>query len=85
MANIHQTMKRIEALYAELVVTHKNIIRCVKELQRWQQEQENLSREAERSVRELRRTVDASLRRLGQTVVEQEQKIAQLSAEERWN
>ena len=84
MANIHQTMKRVEALYADLLGTREEITRCVEELRRWQSEQEQLSQEAQRSVRELRRTVDTSLRRLGQTVVEQEQKIARLHAEEPW-
>ena len=83
MANIHQTMKRVAALYEDLLGTREEITRCVVELQRWQNEQEQLSQEAGRSVRELRRTVDTSLRRLGQAVVEQEQKIAQLSTDTR--
>lgn len=45
MANIHQTMKRVAALYEDLIGTRKEITRCVEELQRWQREAREWRRE----------------------------------------
>ena len=45
MANIHQTLKRVAALYEDLIGTREEITRCVEELQRWQQEQREWRRE----------------------------------------
>ncbi len=83
MANIHQTMKRVEALYADLLGTRKEITRCVGELQRWQSEQEQSSRESLRTLIRLRDEVAHDVGLLGQTVRRQKREMEQLAAAER--
>ena len=83
MANIHQTMKRVEALYADLLGTREEITRCVEELQRWQREQEQVSQEALRSLIRLRDEVTHDVGLLGQQVRQQKRDLEQLAAAER--
>jgi len=45
MANIHQTLKRVAALYEGLIGTREEITRCVEELQRWQREERERRRQ----------------------------------------
>ena len=84
MANIHQTLKRVEALYADLLGTREELTRCVQELQRWQSEQEKLSREGQQALRELRTSVARDVEYLGETVRHQRRQMEQVAANERW-
>ena len=53
MANIHQTMKRVAALYEDLIGTREEIARCVQELHRWQQEEREWRRRSQEETRTL--------------------------------
>ena len=53
MANIHQTMKRVAALYEDLIGTREEIARCVEELQRWQKEEREWRRRSQEETRAL--------------------------------
>ena len=75
MANIHQTMKRVEALYADLLGTREEITRCVEELQRWQRE-----------VSTAAVSLTEDIEQLGRTIQEQQQQIDATAARgrEQW-
>ena len=82
MANIHQTLKRVEALYAELLGTREEITRCVEELQRWQEE----SRAWRARVREERQAAVEDVERLGRAAKKEREEIELLAraTRERW-
>ena len=75
MANIHQTMKRIEKLYADLRGTREELITCVLELYRWHDE-----------VRPLVASVTQDIERMGRTIRQHQKEIDVLagSARQRW-
>ena len=82
MANIHQTLKRVAALYEDLLGTREEITRCVDELQRWQEE----NRGWRARVQEERQAAVKDLERLGRAVKKQREEIEVLASEarERW-
>ena len=82
MANIHQTMKRVAALYEDLISTREELTRCVQELRNWQEE----NRAWRASVREERQAALKDVERLGRAVRKQREEIEVLAREvrERW-
>ena len=76
MANIHQTLKRVEALYAALLGTREEITRCVEELQRWQQEQRALRREVAEETRQAALSTTESLKALAEAAKQHREILA---------
>ena len=75
MANIHQTMKRVAALYEDLLGTREELTRCSGELQRWQRE-----------VSTAAVSLTEDIERLGRTIQEQQKQIDATAARgrEQW-
>lgn len=86
MANIHQTLKRVEALYADLLGTREEITRCVGELQRWQQEEREWRRRSQEETRALVQEARDDVARLRREAKEARQEIdaAARGTGERW-
>ena len=82
MANIHQTMKRVAALYEDLIGTREELTRCVQELRNWQEE----NRAWRARVQEERQAAVKDVERLGLAVKKQREEIEVLASEtrERW-
>ena len=82
MANIHQTLKRVAALYEDLIGTREEITRCVEELQRWQEE----NRAWRARVQEESQAAVKDVERIGRAVKRQREEIEVLASEarERW-
>ena len=82
MANIHQTLKRVAALYEDLIGTREELTRCVQELRDWQEE----NRAWRARVREERQAAVKDVERLGRAVKKQREEIEVLAREarERW-
>ena len=82
MANIHQTMKRVAALYEDLIATREELTRCVQELQVWQEE----SRAWRVRVREERQAAMEDVKRLGRAAKKEREEIELLAraTRERW-
>ena len=79
MANIHQTMKRVAALYEDLIGTREELTRCVQELRDWQEE----NRAWCARVREERQAAVKDVERLGRAVKKQREEIEVLAREAR--
>ena len=79
MANIHQTMKRVAALYEDLIGTREELTRCVQELRDWQEE----NRAWRARVREERQAAVKDVERLGRAVKKQREEIEVLAREAR--
>ena len=79
MANIHQTLKQVAALYEDLIGTREEITRCVEEMQRWQEEHRaGLARMQEENQAAL---VDVA--RIGRAVKKYREEIEVLASEVR--
>lgn len=77
MANIHQTMKRVEALYADLLGTRQEITRCVQELRDWQEENRVWRARVQEEVQAAVKDVE----RIGRAVKRQREEIEVLASE----
>lgn len=82
MANIHQTLKRVAALYEDLIGTREELTRCAQELRDWQEE----SRAWRARVREERQAAVKNVKRLGRAVKKEREEIELLAraTRERW-
>jgi len=82
MANIHQTMKRVAALYEDLIGTREELTRCVQELQYWQEE----NRAWRARVQEESQAAVKDVERIGRAAKKQWEEIEVIAREtrERW-
>lgn len=79
MANIHQTMKRVAALYEDLIGTREEITRCVEEMQHWHQENRAWSARVQDEVQAAVKDVE----RIGRAAKKQREEIEVLAREAR--
>ena len=82
MANIHQTLKRVAALYEDLIGTREELTRCVQELRDWQEENRAWRARVQGHVQAAVKDVE----RIGRAAKRQREEIEVLAREtrERW-
>jgi len=83
MANIHQTLKRVAALYEDLIGTREELTRCVQELRDWQEENRAWRARVQGHVQAAVKDVE----RIGRAAKRQREEIEVLASEarERWS